>query len=370
MEANGRGIYHGTGVTRNDLVIFQDHRQRWRLDLITSASGNHAYVTGPNAGYGSAEEAFQAALDVQRVRGIRGKSHVWIADREGNITDYEPMEANGRRSGILSDGTRVNVYYDESGSGDPWTAVPHSEDWDTLARGDMRSMLGMSEHATGISQWSEGQEGRHLGRRVPWDAVPQDIKRHIEQRVASEASMEANGRRKKTVTVDDLPESSGGKVLACPSCNAEFSAMKGDYFMMPKGEALACQACGVPLVLRKRTPARRPPAQEARHSPGNLAWDEAEENGLVRIVVEPEEDNYFDVYGEPDTSEERNDIIEQIDRDGLNHFASQYRKRRIDEWETADSIGMVIGDLASSGYEDDLKRAALDALKKSDPRRR
>ncbi len=96
----GRGIYYDTGVMKHDLVIYQDHRDRWRLDLITGALGTHANVTGPNAGYGSAEAAFQAALDVQRVRGIRGKSHVWIKDRDGNLSDYEPMEANGRATTV------------------------------------------------------------------------------------------------------------------------------------------------------------------------------------------------------------------------------------------------------------------------------
>lgn len=100
---------------------------------------------------------------------------------------------NGRRTGILSDGTRINVYYSDKETGEPWTAVPHGMDWDAQARGDMRAMLGMSERATGVSQFTEGMEGRHLGRSVPWDAVPADIKRHIESLLVSEGSMVANG---------------------------------------------------------------------------------------------------------------------------------------------------------------------------------
>lgn len=94
-----RGIYHKTPAGKHDMVLHQDHRGAWRIDLVTSAGGNHLDVTGPNRGYGSAEEAFQAALDVQRTRGIRGKSHVYIADRDGNLSDYEPMEANARGRG-------------------------------------------------------------------------------------------------------------------------------------------------------------------------------------------------------------------------------------------------------------------------------
>lgn len=96
LARNGRGIYHGTPAGKHDMVLHQDHRGAWRIDLVTSAGGNHLDVTGPNRGYGSPEEAFQSALDVQRTRGIRGKSHVYIADRDGNLSNYEPMETNGR----------------------------------------------------------------------------------------------------------------------------------------------------------------------------------------------------------------------------------------------------------------------------------
>jgi len=107
METNGRGVYHETAAGKHDMVLHQDHRGAWRIDLVTSTDGNHLDVTGPNQGYGSPEDAFQAALDVQRTRGIRGKSHVYIADRDGNLSDYEPMEANGRAT---NDGTQEGDY--------------------------------------------------------------------------------------------------------------------------------------------------------------------------------------------------------------------------------------------------------------------
>ncbi len=113
MKTNGRGIYHETAAGKHDMVIHQDHRGAWRIDLVTSVGGNHTDVTGPNRGYGSAEEAFQAALDVQRTRGIRGKSHVFIADRDGNLSDYEPMEANGRSSSATAQDLEAAYYYNE-----------------------------------------------------------------------------------------------------------------------------------------------------------------------------------------------------------------------------------------------------------------
>lgn len=188
---NGRGIYHETAAAKHDMVLHQDHRGRWRIDLVTSAGGNHTDVTGresgsgPNSGYSSPEAAFQAALDVQRTRGIRGKSHVWLADRDGNLSDYEPMEANGRRTGILSDGTRVNVYQ----YGDEWTAAIH------YPHGGYTSLIMSSPPGTGEPEFDvHNVEGSHMGRLVPWDAAPLNIRRYIEQNVAGDATMVANAR--------------------------------------------------------------------------------------------------------------------------------------------------------------------------------
>jgi hypothetical protein len=128
LEPNGKGIYDETGAGKHDMVLHQDHRGSWRIDLVTSASGNHTDVTGPNRGYGSAEEAFQAALDVQRTRGIRGKSHVYIADRDGNLSDYEPMEANGITNVEAAERLRSKGY-------EPWKIPDH--EWQALMAAEM-----------------------------------------------------------------------------------------------------------------------------------------------------------------------------------------------------------------------------------------
>lgn len=49
------------------------------------------------------------------------------------------------------------------------------------------AMLGMSdapEH--GFSQWGECTEGSHLGRRVRWDDLPQDVREHAARRFAED----------------------------------------------------------------------------------------------------------------------------------------------------------------------------------------
>ncbi len=372
MTGNGRGLYHGTGIGRNDMVLHQDHRGRWRIDLITSAGGNHTDVTGresgagPNQGYSTAELAFAGALDEQRRRGLRGKTHVWVQQGD-EYASYEPEgdhlpngrvyhvvvinertgsrtrmtsspvthsegvtilgkltphrdtralleeaqahghETNGRRTGILSDGTRVNVYHDPVGGGDAYTIVPHSMAWDGMERGGMREMLGTDASGRGFSQWTTGQEGRHLGRKLAWDEVPEELKRHVERRIVGE-SMVANPRR----------------------------------------------------AARKQKP-----KIETREARIQRQWDEAEEAGLVKLDADAEQENYFDVYGEPDDPEERDELIRQIDRQGVWHVASYYLDQETGDWVQADGVGMIFGDDAAdptNPYILDMKQVALENI--------
>lgn len=131
-----------------------------------------------------------------RVRSMAGS----VDERERPFNPERPgswrgssrdLVVNGRREGILSDGTRVAVYH-KPGTLDEYTIVPHSADWDRGVRGGMRQMLGCSATGRGFSQWTEGQEGRHLGRKVAWEEVPTELRAHIESRVASEQT--PNGR--------------------------------------------------------------------------------------------------------------------------------------------------------------------------------
>lgn len=96
-------------------------------------------------------------------------------------------------------------------------------------------------------------------------------------------------------------------------------------------------------------------------------------DGRARICVEPEEENYFDVYGEPEgytdadgnevtPEQEREDIIDLIERDGLWYYFAQVRCPQCGNWETVDSIGMVIGSLDGSGYREDFIEAINKAL--------
>ena len=99
-------------------------------------------------------------------------------------------------------------------------------------------------------------------------------------------------------------------------------------------------------------------------------FDGLEADGMVRLRVEPEQENYFDVYGEPEgytdldgtehsPEDERNEIIAMIERDGLWWVTSEYWNINTRKWEHADSIGMIIGNIEDSGYGGDLKYAAV-----------
>ncbi len=101
-----------------------------------------------------------------------------------------------------------------------------------------------------------------------------------------------------------------------------------------------------------------------------------ETEGLVRLRAEPEDDNYFDVYGEPDgytdihgrrvsAEQAKQDIIDSIERDGCWYCVSEWFDGQ--EWQHADSIGMCSGyNNALSPFDNwyipDLMQGAIDAV--------
>jgi hypothetical protein len=96
----------------------------------------------------------------------------------------------------------------------------------------------------------------------------------------------------------------------------------------------------------------------------------------VRLVAEGEQENYFDVYGEPDAytniygkrvsaEQARKELIEQIERNGCYCIHSEYFDG--EDWQLADSVGMCAGyrnvlNPFENWYVVDLMQAALDAM--------
>ena len=89
-----------------------------------------------------------------------------------------------------------------------------------------------------------------------------------------------------------------------------------------------------------------------------------ESDGLIRLRALPEIESYFDVYGEPDSAQERQEIIDTIDQHGCWFVISEYFADGA--WHHADSIGMCVYarplDPTENWYIEDLMRAAVDAL--------
>lgn len=85
----------------------------------------------------------------------------------------------------LSDGTTVTVYESrERDVGDPFTAVLKGKAF-PRERNGYYQMLAMSRRPDqgGISQFTSGQDGSHLGKKILWSKVPQVIQEHIITRV-------------------------------------------------------------------------------------------------------------------------------------------------------------------------------------------
>ena len=97
-----------------------------------------------------------------------------------------------------------------------------------------------------------------------------------------------------------------------------------------------------------------------------LLWEQAEEASLVRLRLEPEEESYFDVYGEPDSKRERDAIIREIELNGCWYMLGEYRLPD-GSWEHGNSIGMITGydDPSENWYTADIMAETIDALRKA-----
>jgi hypothetical protein len=94
-----------------------------------------------------------------------------------------------------------------------------------------------------------------------------------------------------------------------------------------------------------------------------------ESDGLVRLRALPETESYFDVFGEPDSAQERQEIIDQIESNGCWLVVSEFYADG--QWHHADCIGMCVYsnplDPAENCYVEDLMRAAIDSLNRPEP---
>ena len=97
-------------------------------------------------------------------------------------------------------------------------------------------------------------------------------------------------------------------------------------------------------------------------------WREAERAGLVRLVAEPEREDYFAVFGREDNEKYQKAMEQTLERDGCWHVFSQvnHGSESGDKWVFADGVGMCVYrnplDPFENDYVIDLMRSALDKV--------
>lgn len=122
--------------------------------------------------------------------------------------------------------------------------------------------------------------------------------------------------------------------------------------------------------------------ESLRNSKICAVFADLESRGLVRLRAIPEEESYFDVYGEPDgyvdihgrrvsAEQERKELCETIERDGCWIIVSEWRESEDDLWNVADSVGMCVYSWPlcplENCYVPDLMQAAIDYVESTCP---
>jgi hypothetical protein len=91
-----------------------------------------------------------------------------------------------------------------------------------------------------------------------------------------------------------------------------------------------------------------------------------EEIGQARIKIQYEEENYFHVFGEPESEKERRYIVATIEKFGLWYVKAEVKCPCCGQWEHVEGIGMIIANDPADPYENeyaiDLMQAAIDKV--------
>lgn len=92
----------------------------------------------------------------------------------------------------MSGPTRIIVYDSGQNHNDRYTACPLGGDWKSLGRLGKNGehhymMLCFNSVPTspnmGVSMWGEYARGRHLGKIVPFESLPEELQRHVKARI-------------------------------------------------------------------------------------------------------------------------------------------------------------------------------------------
>lgn len=112
-----------------------------------------------------------------KTKSVTLQERLAVLDSQGNICRIRKIWDNG---GETCDRYSItfDLYNPKNGKWEAWSDYP-----------DGRLVcLGLSsypEHPQGFSQMASCQEGAHLGKRIAWSELPEDIQKHILGRLSS-----------------------------------------------------------------------------------------------------------------------------------------------------------------------------------------
>lgn len=88
----------------------------------------------------------------------------------------------------LPKGTKVRVYDNGGETMDRFDIVIDDKEWDTSASPGMKPMLSVSENpSTGVSQFGDGKEGDHLGKKIKFTSLPKNVQEHVIKRIEEDS---------------------------------------------------------------------------------------------------------------------------------------------------------------------------------------
>ena len=90
---------------------------------------------------------------------------------------------------------KVKVYDNGGETADRYTVVILDRAWDT--KPGYKAMLGLSDdptHPQGFSQFTEGQDGPHLGKLIKFTDLPRNVQEHVKDRLTDEGKA-ASGKK-------------------------------------------------------------------------------------------------------------------------------------------------------------------------------
>lgn len=101
--------------------------------------------------------------------------------------------------------TAVYDLGDESEYADRYTILFSKKDFPEVSKPQYVQSLGMSgnpDHPQGVSQWGEALPGSHLGKKIKWDSLPDNIKTHIIKRLSNDNESHIKLRRSCNRSMD------------------------------------------------------------------------------------------------------------------------------------------------------------------------